>query len=73
MRFDDRTGDFVFRYRHDPAIHAPTRIFVSPPHYRHGYAVRVRGGRVVDRDPRRVLVRATGRSQVTVRIVDRDN
>ncbi len=73
MRFDAASGDFLLRYRPDPAIHAPTRIFVSPLHYAHGYAVRVTGGRVVDRSAREVKVRPTGNSLVTVRIVDRGN
>jgi endoglycosylceramidase len=73
MRFDARSGDFLLRYRPDRSIHAPTRIFVSPLHYEHGYDVRVTGGRVVDRDRRLVQVRATRNSLVTVRIVDAGN
>ena len=73
MRFDAETGAFLFRYRPDRSIRAPTRIFVSPLHYEHGYAVRVRGGRVVDRSARVVTVRPTGKSLVTVRIVDQGN
>jgi len=73
MRFDAETGAFLFRYRPDRSIHAPTRIFVSPLHYEHGYAVRVRGGRVVDRSAGVVTVRPTAKSLVTVRIVDHGN
>ena len=46
------TGAFRFRYRPDRRIAAPTRIFVSPLHYPHGYGVDVDGGRVVHRDER---------------------
>jgi endoglycosylceramidase len=73
MRFDADTGAFVFRYRPDRSIHAPTRIFVSPLHYPNGYSVRVRGGRVVDRSGHVLKVRPSGKSPVTVRIVDSDN
>ena len=41
---------------------------VSPLHYPQGYTVRVAGGRVVDRERRQVLVRATGERKVAVRI-----
>jgi endoglycosylceramidase len=68
MHFDPSTGAFRYRYRPDPSIAAPTRIFVSPLHYPHGYRVRVDGGRVVRRDGRLVEVRATGARPVSVRI-----
>ena len=68
MRFDHQDGDFLFRYRPDPAIVAPTRIFVSPVHYPEGHRVRIRHGRVVDRSPRMLSVEATSRRVVTVRI-----
>lgn len=71
MRFRVSDGRFRFRYRPDPSIDAPTRIFVSPLHYPAGYDVRVTGGRVVDRAPRRVLVRADSDAPVTVRIARR--
>lgn len=70
MKFAHGSGDFRFRYRPDPAIDAPTRIFVSPLHYRHGYAVRVDGGEVVGREERVLLVRASGTEPVTVSIQD---
>ena len=71
MRFDTTTGDFTFRYRPDPSITAPTRIFVSPLHYPDGYRVEVRGGRVVQRDPRHLSVRAASTKVVTVRVAGR--
>ncbi|WP_372729168.1 cellulase family glycosylhydrolase [Nocardioides sp.] len=71
MRFDTTTGDFTFRYRPDRSITAPTRIFVSPLHYPRGYRVRVRGGRVLDRDRRHLRVRATSPGTVVVRVTGR--
>lgn len=68
MRFDPADGSFRYRYRPDPAITAPTRIFVSPLHYPDGYRVRVDGGRVVSRAPRQVLVAAVSNEVVQVRI-----
>ncbi len=68
MSFDAQDGTFRLRYRPDPAITAPTRIFVSPLHYPDGYRVRVDGGRVVARSERRALVAAGSREVVTVRI-----
>ena len=48
MRFDARRGRFLFRYRPDPSIAAPTEIFVPeppvPPRLRHsGRGMRSRG------------------------------
>lgn len=71
MHFAHGSGGFRFRYRPDPAVTAPTRIFVSPLHYRHGYAVQVDGGHVAGRDGRVLLVRADGTAPVRVRIHDR--
>jgi endoglycosylceramidase len=68
MRFDPADGSFRYRYRPDPAITAPTRIFVSPLHYPDGYRVRVDGGHVVSRSARQVLVAAGSNQVVTVRI-----
>jgi len=73
MRFDPADGSFRYRYRPDPAITAPTRIFVSPLHYPDGYRVRVDGGRVVSRSARQVLVAAGSNTVVTVRVVREPN
>jgi endoglycosylceramidase len=73
MRFDPQTGDFVFRYRPDPTVEAPTRIFVSPLHYPGGRRVRVEHGRVVHRSPRLLAVEASSRRIVTVRIIRTDH
>lgn len=72
MSFDARTGDFVFRYRPDRRIKAPTQVFVSPLHYERGYAVRVSHGTVVKRDGRLLSIRASGRKVVTIRVADRE-
>jgi len=68
MRFDPADGSFRYRYRPDPAITAPTRIFVSPLHYPRGYRVGVDGGRVVSRSARQVLVAAGSDGVVTIRV-----
>ena len=69
MRFDHANGDFLFRYRPDRTIDAPTRIFVSPLHYPEGRRVRIQHGRVVNSSPRTLTVEATSRRVVTVRIL----
>ena len=51
------SGRFWFRYRPDRSVTAPTRIFVSPLHYPHGYRVAVRHG-TYRRAGRYVLVTA---------------
>ena len=73
MRFDHGTGGFLFRYRPDPDIDAPTRIFVSPLHYPTGRRVQVDRGRVVHRSARILAVEAASDRVVTVRITGRTN
>ena len=70
MWFRTKTGRFRFQYRPDLSIKAPTRIFVSPLHYRNGYTVKVRNG-TARRDGRHILVRPNSRRVVTVRVVPR--
>jgi endoglycosylceramidase len=72
MSFATTTGRFVFRYRPDPRVTAPTRIFVSPLHYPHGYRIVVDHGRVVSRVGHHLSVRATSDHVVTVRVVRRN-
>jgi hypothetical protein len=67
MRFRPDSGRFWFRYRPDRSVTAPTRIFVSPLHYPHGYRVTVRHGSY-RRSGHYVLVRADARRTVSVRI-----
>ena len=68
MWFSPRTGRFRYTYRPAARIAAPTRIFVSPLHYPHGYRVTVAHGRVTRRTPSYVLVQETSKRPVTVRI-----
>jgi hypothetical protein len=44
MAFDYRRGYFTFQYRHDPAIQAPTELFVPLLHYPEGCEVEVSDG-----------------------------
>jgi hypothetical protein len=44
MRFDYRRRRFTFQYRHDPAVQAPTEIFVPALHYPNGCHVEVSDG-----------------------------
>lgn len=71
MTFDARSGDFVFRYRPDRRIQAPTELFVSPLHYPDGYRVRVRNGHAVRRPHGLLHVRPRSGRVVTVRIQGR--
>ncbi|HYG92148.1 MAG TPA: cellulase family glycosylhydrolase [Nocardioides sp.] len=71
MSFDEETGAFRFEYQPDPAIEAPTEIFVSPLHYPDGYRVTVRGGTATRHPGRMVHVAATGGGVVTVEITAR--
>jgi Cellulase (glycosyl hydrolase family 5)/Glycoside hydrolase family 5 C-terminal domain len=64
--FDATTGYFRYRYRHDPAVEAPTEIFVSPLHYPDGFEVQVRNGRVTGRDGRLVRIATSRDAEVTV-------
>jgi endoglycosylceramidase len=72
LSFDAQDGAFRYRYRPDPAVRAPTRVFVSPLHYPDGYRVRVTHGSVVRRpgtaERRVLLVRADSARPVTVRV-----
>ena len=70
MRFRPGSGRFWFRFRPDRSVTAPTRIFVSPLHYPHGYRVIVRHGSY-RRSGHFALVRANSTRTVSVRIVRR--
>jgi len=53
MAFDVRRRCFEFEFRHDPAVDAPTEIFVPDYQYPDGYAVEVSDGRYeIDRAAR---------------------
>jgi hypothetical protein len=50
MSFDSHRHVFEFRFRHDPAVTAPTEIFVPEYQYPHGCVVEVSdGGYELDR------------------------
>ncbi len=67
MRFKPGSGRFWFRFRPDRTITAPTRIFVSPLHYPHGYRVSVEHG-TYRRAGHFVLVKPNSRRVVSVQI-----
>jgi endoglycosylceramidase len=47
MSFNPATAGFTLTYRADPAIHAPTVVFVAVgTHYPHGYCATARGARI---------------------------
>ncbi len=70
FRFDARTGDLEYRFRPDPAVAAPTELFLPPVHYPEGCSVEVEGGGFELDLPGRVLrVRADPEAvEVTVRV-----
>jgi hypothetical protein len=68
MRFRPGSGRFWFRFRPDRSVTAPTRVFVSPLHYPHGYRVIVRNG-TYRRAGRYVLVRPDSTGIVSTRTV----
>jgi endoglycosylceramidase len=69
--YDTTTGEFSYRYAPDPAVAAPTRIFVSPLTTPHGYDVAVEGGHVSSRDGQYVEIAADGTAPVRVHITAR--
>lgn len=72
-RFDPETGEFVFRYRPDHAISAPTVIAVPSAPYPSGYDTEVQGG-VVTSSPQsgRLTIEASpGTDEVVVRLTRR--
>jgi hypothetical protein len=55
MQFDLPTRTFRFRFRHDPAVSAPTELFVPELQYEHGYTIAVSDGTYsIDRAAQRV-------------------
>ncbi|MCF8610334.1 cellulase family glycosylhydrolase [Gordonia sp. HY285] len=70
LRFDTNTGDFTYTYEPGNAD-APTEIFVSPLHYKHGPAITVDGGTVTNGlTDNRIQITASGNKPVTVTIKD---
>jgi endoglycosylceramidase len=69
LHFNPRTGNFRYVFSPKRNVTSPTRIFVSPLHYPHGYVVHVRHGRVTGHAAQHILlVRAAGSRPVTVSI-----
>jgi hypothetical protein len=51
MRFDERPRVFEYTFRHDPAVAAPTELFMPNVQYPHGYHVTVSDGTyTIDRE-----------------------
>jgi len=44
LSFNMKNGDFLFRFRHDPGVDAPTEIFVPDYQYPRGYHVTISDG-----------------------------
>jgi endoglycosylceramidase len=70
ISYDPATGDFSMTYTPNPAITAPTQIFVSPLTAPKGYDVAVSGGHA-QKAGSLVQVRATSRQPVTVSVTPR--
>lgn len=70
MAFDYKRGLFEFEFRHDPAVSAPTEIFVPNFHYPAGYVVEVSDGEYeVDRAAQTLTYRhETGRAFHYIRV-----
>ena len=66
--YDTATGAFSYTYAPNPAVTAPTRIFVSPLTTPHGYDVDVTGGHVTSQSGQYVEIAADGTAPVTVQI-----
>ncbi len=56
MHFDLATRTFELRFRADPAVPAPTEIFVPRLQYAGGYSVTLSEGRYERADERQVLI-----------------
>lgn len=58
MRFERRRARFTLTFRHDPAVEAPTLIYIPALHYPRGFEVRLSDGRwEAERDPQIVAYR----------------
>jgi hypothetical protein len=56
MSFNIKTKEFKFEFRHDPAVHAPTEIFVPRLQYPDGISVDISDGTYeVDNEGQRLL------------------
>jgi endoglycosylceramidase len=73
QRFEPATGEFVYRYRPDPAVIAPTSIVVPRRAYPAGYRATVEGGTITSAaDAGRLTVTASpGSGEVVVHVTRR--
>jgi endoglycosylceramidase len=67
-QYDPSSDTFTYSYTPNPAIHAPTIVFVPALHYRNGYRVDVTGARVVSAPGAAQLKLANDRGARTVRL-----
>ncbi|MEE9616347.1 MAG: cellulase family glycosylhydrolase [Anaerolineae bacterium] len=70
MHFDLSSRTFEFEFRHDPAVRAPTEIFVPNYQYPEGYAVELSDGTYrIDREAQTLTVQhALDRETHTIRV-----
>jgi hypothetical protein len=70
MRYDMGRRTFELVYRHDPAVQAPTEIYVPRLHYPHGYHVQVSDGEWEALDAEQLLLyrHSTGRPEHRLRL-----
>ena len=69
MSFNPSTGAFDLAYRPNPAVHAPTVVFVPLSiHYPHGYCARVVGATVTSRPDSELLTLSNRTSTALVRL-----
>ncbi len=69
MNFDIKKKRFVYRYRPDSAVTAPTEIYVPRYHYPDGVSVTLSSGEfTINDNEQTLLVRAVGKDPVTVTV-----
>ncbi len=69
MQFDPRSGIFHFRFRTDPAIEAPTVLYVPNIHYPDGYEVQAPEGEIERMEDEQLLLvrfRRPGEKRITL-------
>ncbi len=74
MQFDLATRTFTFEFRSDPAVSAPTEIFVPNYHYPNGYTVKLSDGEYqINAETQTLTVRVLNSgAQHTIRITPRE-
>jgi hypothetical protein len=71
MAFDYKRGSFELEFRHDPAVQAPTEVFLPEYHYGEGAEVQVSDGRYEWERPSQTLTYWHSTEQETHRMVIR--